>query len=87
MPLNVRIGINTGEVVVGHFGSEMRSDYTVIGPAVNLAARLESVCEPGKIFIGQETAKLLGEGVHLKQVGPFSLKGVGNDIDAWQLEQ
>ena len=50
--LSVRVGISTGEAVVGHFGSEFRSDYTVIGHTVNLAARLESVCPPGSILVG-----------------------------------
>ena len=85
-PLKVRVGIATGEVVVGHFGSKMRSDYTVIGPSVNLAARLESQCRPGAILLSKATAELIGESLTLNEVGPLSLKGVGDDIYAFEFE-
>ena len=49
--LKMRIGINHGPAVVGNFGNEKRSDYSAIGPSVNLASRIESVCRPGEIFI------------------------------------
>ena len=85
-PLKVRVGIATGEVVVGHFGSKMRSDYTVIGPSVNLAARLESQCRPGAILLSKATAELIGESLTLNEVGPLSLKGVGDGIYAFEFE-
>ena len=70
----MRIGIHHGSAVVGNFGSTQRSDYTAIGPCVNMAARIESASEPGEVFISEATAKLMGEG-ETAEVGAFELKG------------
>jgi class 3 adenylate cyclase len=58
-PLRVRMGINTGFCNVGNFGSADRMDYTVIGAEANLAARLQSLAEPGAIVISYETYALV----------------------------
>ncbi|HCP48491.1 MAG TPA: hypothetical protein DIU15_20810, partial [Deltaproteobacteria bacterium] len=81
--LTARTGINTGEVVVGNFGSAARSDYTVLGPAVNIAARLEANSKPGRILIGPESARLLGDKTALESAGQLELKGVSEPIHGW----
>lgn len=81
-PLQARIGINTGEAVMGNFGSPARSDFTVVGPAVNLAARLETASEPGRILVGPATAQLLGDEVRLESAGQLQLKGVAAPVEA-----
>ncbi len=65
--LTVRIGINTGEMMVGNTGSQKHFNYTVLGEPVNFTQRLEAACEPGSILIGQATAEFVGKKFELKK--------------------
>jgi adenylate cyclase len=60
-PVNVGIGLHTGEATIGYIGSEQRSEYTAIGDTVNIAARLESNSKGGQILVSDATAKAGGE--------------------------
>ena len=73
--LKMRIGIHQGDAVVGNFGSDRRSDYTCIGPTVNLASRIESACDPGEIFISSQLCDFLPD-MKTEKVGEFELRGV-----------
>ena len=73
--LDMRIGIHHGPAVVGNFGSAQRSDYTAIGPSVNMTARIEAACDPGHVFVSETAAKLMDEG-DTEKAGVFELKGI-----------
>ena len=79
-PLRARIGINTGFCNVGNFGSATRMDYTVIGAEANLAARLESIAEPGGIVISYETWAHVRDLVQVRRLEPTKVKGISRDV-------
>ncbi|HEX6904267.1 MAG TPA: adenylate/guanylate cyclase domain-containing protein [Thermoanaerobaculia bacterium] len=73
--LKVRMGINTGWVVVGGIGDQLRKDYTAIGDTTNLAARLQQLAEPGMVLVSEETSRYLHGSVQLEDLGPVPIKG------------
>ena len=82
--LKVRIGISTGYCTVGNFGSVQRVDYTVLGSTVNLASRLESICQPKKILVAPETKILLEKDFKFKAQEAVSLKGFNHPLVPYQ---
>ncbi len=74
--LQVRIGINTGMASVGSFGSQGRMTYTAIGLQVNVAARIQSHCEPGGILMSDATYQLIADAINCKARGAVECKGV-----------
>ncbi len=76
----MRIGVNTGFLNVGNFGSEDRMDYTIIGGEVNLAARLEGICEPDGVAMANETYALVKNEFEAVAGEPIQVKGIARDI-------
>ncbi len=85
-PFRVRMGINTGFCNVGNFGSTDRMDYTIIGAEANLAARLQSIAEPGTIVISYETYVLVREIVAAHALPPIAMKGIGRTVVPYAIE-
>jgi adenylate cyclase len=79
-PFRVRMGINTGYCNVGNFGSNDRMDYTIIGAEANLAARLQSIAEPGQIVMSYETYALVRDTVAARALPPMTMKGISRDV-------
>ncbi|NCX87047.1 MAG: adenylate/guanylate cyclase domain-containing protein [Rhodobacteraceae bacterium] len=82
--LEVRIGISTGYCTVGNFGSVQRVDYTVLGSTVNLASRLESICQPKKILVAPETKVLLEKDFKFEAQEAVRLKGFNQPVVPYQ---
>jgi class 3 adenylate cyclase/tetratricopeptide (TPR) repeat protein len=83
----LRVGINTGTVVVGSVGSDMHIEYLAIGDAVNLAARLQSAAQPGSVLISEATERMVKAVFDLKALGEISVKGKAEPIKVFEVIQ
>jgi class 3 adenylate cyclase len=81
--LKIRVGVATGRVYVGNIGSSDHLEYTVIGPTVNLAARLESNAPAGGVLVAEPTMKACQAHFDFERVTGLTLKGFGTDQEAF----
>ena len=84
-PFHLRMGINTGYVTVGNFGSDDRMDYTIIGSCVNATARLEFHAETDGILIGHETYSLVKDEVDTEEQQPIKVKGFAEPLRCYKV--
>jgi predicted ATPase/class 3 adenylate cyclase len=81
----VRMGLNTGLVVVGAIGDNLRMDYTAVGDTTNTAARMQQLAEPGQIVVAEATERLIAPYVELSPLGTFRVKNRTQPVGAWEL--
>ena len=79
----VRVGINTGPVVVGNVGSDLRYEYTALGDAVNVAARMQTAAEPGSVLITAGTYRFVSGLVDVRDIGALDVKGKSEPVQAY----
>jgi class 3 adenylate cyclase/tetratricopeptide (TPR) repeat protein len=83
--VQIRVGLNSGEVVVRSIGSDLRMDYTAVGQTTHLAARMEQLAAPGSIRATAETLNLAEGFVQATPLGPVPIKGLGEPIEVFEL--
>jgi class 3 adenylate cyclase/tetratricopeptide (TPR) repeat protein len=81
----MRIGLNSGPVIVGAIGDDLRMDYTAVGDTTNLAARMESMAQPGSIYISSNTQRLARDFFEFKSLGKIEVKGKEDPQEAFEL--
>jgi class 3 adenylate cyclase/tetratricopeptide (TPR) repeat protein len=83
--VQIRVGVNSGEVVVRSIGSDLRMDYSAVGQTVHLAARMEQLAAPGSIRLTAETLHLAEGFVQVTPLGPVPIKGLGDPVEVFEL--
>ena len=84
-PIQIRVGLNSGEVVVRTIGNDLSMDYTAVGQSTHLAARMEQAAMPGSILISGATLRLAEGYVRVRPLGKLHVKGVGESVEAYEL--
>jgi class 3 adenylate cyclase/tetratricopeptide (TPR) repeat protein len=83
--IRIRVGLNSGEVVVRAIGGDLHMDYTAVGQTTHLAGRMEQLADPGAILLTAETVRLAEGYVEVKPLGPIPVKGLARAMDIYQL--
>ena len=84
-PIQLRIGLNSEEVVVRSIGSDLQMDYTAVGQTTHLAARMEQMAKPGTVLMTAHTLNLAEGYVQLRALGPITVKGLADAIEVFEL--
>ena len=85
VPVQIRVGINSGEVVVGSISNDLRMDYTAVGQTTHLAARMEQTATPGSILITQQTRALADASIRTRSLGPRPVKGLEAPVEVYEV--
>src|SRR5713101_1762780 len=83
--VQIRVGLNSGEVVVRAIGSDLHMDYTAVGQTTHLAARMEQIADPGAIVITPDTLALAEGYVEVKSLGPVPVKGLADAVEVYEV--
>src|SRR5262245_15121233 len=85
MPLQIRVGLNAGDVVVRAIGNDLHMDYSAVGQTTHLAARMEQLATPGSILLTAATLRLVEGLVRVNALGPVPVKGLTEPVEVWEL--
>ena len=83
--VRIRVGLNSGEVVVRTIGSDLHMDYSAIGQTTHLAARMEQLADPGSIFLSSATFELVEGFMEVRSLGPTAVKGMTTPVEIYEL--
>jgi class 3 adenylate cyclase/tetratricopeptide (TPR) repeat protein len=83
--VRIRVGLNSGEVIVRAIGSDLHMDYTAVGQTTHLAARMEQLAEPGSILLSPATMELAEGYVEVKPLGPLPVRGLPAPLEVYEL--
>ncbi|MGW8325101.1 MAG: adenylate/guanylate cyclase domain-containing protein, partial [Desulfobacterales bacterium] len=85
VPIHIRVGLNSGEVVVRSISNDLHMDYTAVGQTTHLAARMEQMAMPGSILMPSDTLRLAEDYVQVKMLGPRSVKGLAASVEVYEI--
>src|SRR5437867_2174967 len=85
LPIHIRVGLNSGEVLVRSIGNDLHMDYTAVGQTTHLAARMEQMAMPGSILVPSETLGLVEGCVVTRSLGPRPVKGLDTPLDVYEV--
>jgi class 3 adenylate cyclase/tetratricopeptide (TPR) repeat protein len=85
IPVQIRVGVNTGLVVVGEMGSDLRVEYSALGDAINVAARMEQTAQPGTVQVSEHTLSLTGGAFEVEDLGGIEVKGKSEPVPSYRV--
>ena len=85
VPIMVRVGVNSGEIVVSAIGNDLHMEYTVVGQTVHLASRMEQMAKPGGAIATADTYRLAEGYIAMKSLGPVPVKGFAEPVQIYEL--
>jgi class 3 adenylate cyclase/tetratricopeptide (TPR) repeat protein len=85
LPVMIRVGINSGEIVIRAIGNDLQMDYTVVGQTVHLASRMEQMAKPGSVLITANTLQLAESYVSIASLGPVPVKGLAVPLPVYEV--
>src|SRR6266545_1221250 len=85
VPIQIRVGLNSGEVVVGSIGNDLKMDYTAVGQTVHLASRMEQMATPGSVMMTNDALQLAEGYVQVKSLGPVNVKGLTEPVEVYEV--
>jgi class 3 adenylate cyclase/tetratricopeptide (TPR) repeat protein len=83
--IHIRIGLNSGAVVMRSIGNDLQMDYSAIGQTVHLASRIEQMATPGTIMLAADSLRLAEGYVQVKPIGPVNVKGMSEPVEVYEL--